>query len=58
MGVEPCRPRCEAERVVSQDAYVLRENTGTSGALRTVHAAFEALSDYLIQTWDALQAEA
>src|SRR5262249_26506574 len=27
-------------------AYVLRENTGTSGVLRTAHAAVEALADY------------
>ena len=58
-------------RMANHDAYVLRENTGTSGVLETAHvieliqrrqlprdvAIASAVRKLYEETWDALQAE-
>jgi len=40
------RERAKLLIVTNRDAYVLRENTGTTGVLQTAQAAAEALADY------------
>ena len=45
-GVEPGRPECHALGMTNGDAYVLRENTGTSGVVQTAQAAVSTLEDH------------
>src|SRR5882672_12047090 len=38
--------KCETCSMANQDAYVLRENTGTSGVVQTARTAAATLADY------------
>jgi len=44
--IELLTPKCEASRVANKDAYILRENTGTTGVLETARTAVSKLADF------------
>lgn len=46
VGLGIIRARCENEIVVNQSAYILRENTGTSGIVESARAAVAVLTDH------------
>ena len=44
--VESSYASCKTATVMNRSAYILRENTGTSGLVETAHAAVSALADH------------
>src|SRR5881628_3641573 len=44
--IEPAAGKCETSAVANKDAYILRENTGTTGVLETARTAVSKLADF------------